>query len=172
MISNIFGDLPVKYIEESIFNDKISSQINDFMRDSKLQQEDDNNIDDNYNDTVNQKNIIINKVFEEKKWENVNDNINIDDSTNKYEDTFTGESIANANKSQPWDFRQNDDMVDDSTKLLNKNNENIDEKLRSQIIIASRGDINWQYFAEWLTENAEIMLSNNFIEINSETGEI
>ena len=72
---------------------------------------------------------------------------------------------------KPWDFRQNDSMVDDSIKLLNKDNDEIDDKLKSQIIIASNGDINWQFFAEWLTEN-EQTLSENYIEINSSTGEI
>ena len=87
------------------------------------------------------------------------------------ESTITGQAIGEANQSQPWDFRNNDEMVENSVKVLNEDDVKSINALSNNIISVANGVPNWIYFAEWLTQQGGLdALSDNFMTIL--TGEI
>ena len=98
LIDNIFGNIPADFIASSIFDNKINLQINDYLKDTKVERDDENN--EEYSDIENKKDLI-NKAFEEQKWGNVDD---IDNYEKKYSEEVTGESIKDAIKSEALGF--------------------------------------------------------------------
>ena len=88
-------------------------------------------------------------------------------------DPSSNAGIVNAIVNQPWDFRQNDDMVENSEKVLNEDDSKSVSELAKNIIWASRGESSWVYFAEWISSVEGLAaLSDNLININGATGEL
>ena len=178
-ISAIFGELPETALEEAAARRKIADRTNFFVEES---------LRSKYDEAVSSE-PNLGATIGPPKLENYDAESKIDvlralniksDDTGKSEfaslgiaDPSANEGLVSAIANQPWDFRQNDEMVENTEKSLNADDSQSVSQLAKNIIWASRGDSSWVYFAEWISSVEGLAaLSDNLININGATGEL
>ena len=179
ILNSIFGELPQTVLEDIKERKDITDRTNFFMQEAIKSKVDTPNysdqlpdiIDDEVGDNEEKIDILNNLILSTDTQKIIQDFSNNNVDTVK--SNITGQAINEAIQNQAWDFRNNDEMVENNIKVLNEDDAKSISTLTNNIIAISGGVANWMYFAKWLSEEGGLdALNDNFMTINAATGEI
>ena len=121
VVDSLFGGIPQNVLTDIIDRQEITNRTNNFIREAARPKNDilEDTLNIHPEDNTEEDTLII--LEKQKLNETLTQNIKFaETNTNESENNpITGQAITDAVQSQPWDFRNNDEMVEIVIKVLN-----------------------------------------------------